>query len=118
MSNLNLKLTRTEALELIGALYLPTRGAVRNSLHDVAGRLKDAFIDPPQDLEPVGNVATHGFTLPGFSMYPVTGRMQASYLVVHDHDQDVWTCTCPDFRHRKSGVEGDVCKHIRLLQKY
>lgn len=55
-------------------------------------------------------------------VFPVRSDSRANlfYDVVYDPLTGMWTCTCPDFKHRspRSAPEQYVCKHILRVQFY
>ena len=48
------------------------------------------------------------------SSYKVEGS-SSTYVVKYDHENELYTCTCPDFIHRCSKTN-EMCKHIQKIK--
>lgn len=48
------------------------------------------------------------------SSYKVEGS-SSTYVVKYDHENEFYTCTCPDFIHRCSKTN-EMCKHIQKIK--
>lgn len=100
--------------EALAALRAKLQGAFTEAEQDANRYNGGIIIDPENEPTPVPysrSVDVQSLSDPNQS-YTVT---HAGYSVDHVENPGVYSCTCPDFVHRKA-ESGDVCKHIVRAQ--